>query len=593
MQYLTPDDNYWVVDIEADSLTPSVIWVAVARNVLNPKLVRVFTDAESFREWYNDSIILVNHNLLSFDAPVLNNLWGTSIHHSRCVDTLVLSYLHNPVMKGGHSLAAWGERLKCAKTEFNDWSKLTDEMIEYCAQDTLVTVKLYLALCKRMKSYGWSELSCEIEHNFRVIIDEQQRNGFKFDRVSAERLYSSLRDEEHSLGDIIRQKFKPRSVRKGSYKYKTRRDGQPYTSYLNHVEKYDIRWVDADTYETYEPQEFNIASPPQRIERLLELGWSPVNFTDKGNPQVNEEALVEFAKESGVPEVQMIADWLVLNGRANMINTWLENLDDDNCIRGRVNSCGAGTRRCTHSAPNTANIPGVDAKFGKESRGLWRARDGRVMVGIDASGLEGRVFIHYLGSKEAEQFMLNDPHSANAAAISKALGFTVTRGHTKNLFYARLYGASNTKLGRMVGGSSAQGELIRQAIDSNIPGFATLVASVETEWKSNDTRIQTVDGGFVWCPSPHAALNYKFQSCGAIVMKVGAHIFDGYLKEKGLDTLKVGDIHDEWQMDTHPDHAEEVGKLGCLAIKKAGELLNMNIPLDGEYKIGNNWAETH
>jgi len=198
-----------------------------------------------------------------------------------------------------------------------------------------------------------------------------------------------------------------------------------------------------------------------------------------------------------------------------MINTWLENLDDDSCIRGRVNSCGAGTRRCTHSAPNTANIPSVSAKFGYESRGLWRARDGRVMVGIDASGLEGRVFIHYLGSKEAEEFMLNDPHTANANAISAALGFKVTRQHTKNLFYARLYGASDSKLGRMVGGVADQGKLIRQAIDGNIPGFLDLVTQVEREWKTNDTRIQTIDGGYVWCPSPHAALNYKFQSCGA------------------------------------------------------------------------------
>lgn len=594
MEYLTHDDNYWVIDIEADDLQATKIWVCVVRNIRDPDRVLTFFDADSFNSWYsNYAPVVVGHNILSFDVPVLNRLWNTRISHEHCIDTLVLSYLYNPVMVGGHSLKAWGERLKCPKSDFDDWSKLSDEMIKYCQQDTLVNVKLYIALTNRMKKYGWSETSAKIEHDFRIIIDEQQQNGFYFNRDSARELYSSLRESENILGDTIRAKFKPRRVLRGTYSYRTKRDGTPFASYLRHLENFEIEWVNDETYETYEYQEFNIASPPQRIERLLELGWQPTNFTEKGNPQVNEEALISFAKESGIEEVQMIADWLVINGRANMINTWLENLDNDNCIRGRVNSCGAGTRRCTHSSPNTANIPSVEAKFGKESRGLWTARDGRVMVGVDASGLEGRVFIHYLGSKEAEEFMLNDPHSANARAISSALGFEVTRSTTKNLFYARLYGASNTKLGRMVGGTAVHGETVRKAIDSNIPGFAKLVEEVDREWKSNDTRIQTIDGGYVWCPSPHAALNYKFQSCGAIVMKVAAKIHQDMINEEGLDCLKVGDIHDEWQYDCNPEHADRVGLLGCAAITRAGEFLNMNIRLDGEYKIGKNWAETH
>lgn len=591
MEYLTPADNYWVIDIEANGLHDATeIWCVVVRNINRPDLVHTFTDASSFHSWFNDQV-LVGHNVLSFDVPTLNRLWGTSISHSVCVDTLVLSYLYNPVMSGGHSLKAWGERLKCPKSEFDDWSRLSQEMIDYCIQDTLVTVKLYVALTTRMKKYGWSELSASIEHNFRVIIDEQQRNGFKFDRLSAISLYNELRSKEEELGSSIRARFAPRLVSKGRHTYRTKVDGTPYASFERHSSEYQLKWIDNETYEKFEQEEFNIASPPQRIERLLELGWKPTNFTAKGNPQVNEEALVTFAEESKIPEVQMIADWLVINGRANMINTWLENLDEDSCIRGRVNSCGAGTRRCTHSAPNTANIPSVTARFGEEARGLWVARPNRVMVGIDASGLEGRVFIHYLGSKEAEAFMLNDPHSANARAISNALGFEVSRGHTKNLFYARLYGASDSKLGKMVGKGVSEGKDIRAAIDGNIPGFLELVTQVESEWKQNDTRIQTIDGGYVWCPSPHAALNYKFQSCGAIVMKVAAQVFKDNASH--LDYLKVGDIHDEWQLDTNPDHADEVGRIGCEAMTRAGEILNMNIRLDGEYKIGKTWADTH
>ena len=41
------------------------------------------------------------------------------------------------------------------------------------------------------------------------------------------------------------------------------------------------------------------------------------------------------------------------------------------------------------------------------------------------------------------------------------------------------------------------------------------------------------------------------------------------------------------------EHAEEVGRLGVEAIKKAGVILELKCPLDGEYQIGDNWSETH
>lgn len=606
MKYLTPTDEYWVVDIEADSLTPTKIWVCVARNVIKPDKIEVFTKPEQFNEWYNaDPKVLIGHNLLSFDAKPLNKLWGANIKYDDCIDTLVLSYLYNPVMEGGHSLAAWGERLKCPKSDFDDWSKYTDEMKDYCIQDTLVTVKLYHALTKRMKLYGWSEDSCRIEHDFRVIIDEQQDNGFPFDVIGAGKLYRSLRQQGEALAETIRQKFPPVLVSAGVMTARYKADGElnAVTQRILNNPDYTIKWLDDTTYERFVYQEFNIGSPKQRVDRLLALGWQPEKFTEKGFPQVNEESLTDFANASGIEEVKMIADWLVLTGRANMINTWLENLSPDGKIHGRVNSCGAGTRRCTHNSPNTANVPSVQATYGYESRALWVAGPGRVVVGIDASGLEGRVFIHYLGSKEAEEFMVNDPHTANARAVGGALGKDVDnwtpeeakvwRQLAKNLFYARLYGASDKKLGAMVHGTPAMGTLVREAIDQNIPGFAALVEKIAAEWKKNDTRIQTIDGGYVWCPSPHASINYKFQSCGAIIMKVAAKIHKDLMDEENLDYRKVGDIHDEWQYSVSPKHAERVGELGCIAIRLAGEALKMNISLDGEYKIGYNWAETH
>jgi DNA polymerase-1 len=593
--YLTHKDleRYWVLDCETDSLDPNTIFVCVARNIATDEVKELYNELD-WKEFDKDYYIYVTHNGISFDIPkAINPLWGGNVSLTRIVDTLVLSYLYHPNMPDGHSLKAWGERLKCPKTDFDDWTKLTPEMVEYCIQDTAVTAKLFRALTKRMRERGFSEQSCYIEHIFRNIIDEQEASGFAFDKDGAVKLYNELRQKEKELGEKIRSVFKPREVVRGVYNVRTKKDGTLYTTTQRHFDSEKIRFVGPETYEVLGYEEFNIGSPKQRVEYLQSVGWQPTEFTEKGNPKSDEKSIITFATESEIDEVRMIADWLVCNGRANMINTWLENLHEDGKIHGRVMSCGAGSRRCTHSAPNTANIPSVEAKYGRDSRALWITRPHRKLVGIDASGLEGRVFIHYLGSKEAEEFMLADPHTANSVAISNALGFTVDRKPTKNLFYARLYGASDTKLGRMVGGGSNLGRLVRDAIDSNIPGFKELVETVEREWAKNSTFLQTIDGGYVRCPSPHAALNYKFQSCGAIVMKQAAIIHRDWIKEASLDAIKVGDIHDEWQFDCLPAHASLVGEFGCNAIKEAGEVLNMNIALDGEYSVGNNWAETH
>ena len=60
-----------------------------------------------------------------------------------------------------------------------------------------------------------------------------------------------------------------------------------------------------------------------------------------------------------------------------------------------------------------------------------------------------------------------------------------------------------------------------------------------------------------------------------------------------LDANVVANVHDEWQVEVHKDHAEAAGDLGVQAIITAGIQLELNCPLDGEYKIGNNWSETH
>jgi DNA polymerase-1 len=81
------------------------------------------------------------------------------------------------------------------------------------------------------------------------------------------------------------------------------------------------------------------------------------------------------------------------------------------------------------------------------------------------------------------------------------------------------------------------------------------------------------------------------QGAGAIVMKKALVIFNEKLSN--IDAHFVANVHDEWQLEVREDLADHVGKLGVQSIIEAGEFFKLACPLDGEYRIGNDWSETH
>ena len=105
--------------------------------------------------------------------------------------------------------------------------------------------------------------------------------------------------------------------------------------------------------------------------------------------------------------------------------------------------------------------------------------------------------------------------------------------------------------------------------------------------------LKGLDGRKILIRSEYAALNTLLQSAGAVVMKEALVILDKKIKEKGYAAEFVANVHDEWQIEVREDHAEEVGKAGVEAIQEAGNSLSLACPLDGEYKIGDSWSETH
>jgi DNA polymerase-1 len=590
-------EDYYTIDIETDGLDATVIWVMCWENIKTKEKGKC-VDYSEIKEFFarTKGSVYVGHNMLKFDAPVLNRLVGSAITVSRVVDTLVLSMLYSPSIAGGHSLGAWGPRVGYEKIDFDDWSGLSDDMITYCHRDVEITSELFRRMIRVLNKIGFSEKSCEIQHKITAILGRQQKNGFYFDGKRAINFLGQLRKREEELQDAIREAFPDERVlvreramytKSGSRTALFERDQSTYNVLEDSA---------AGTYRAYKDVPFNIGSPKQRVDKLTALGWEPDERTPKGQPKATEKSLVKFAEESGIPEIGLITKWMSVNGRGNMVNTWLENWNEEtSCIHGKL--FVADTLRFRHQAPNTANIPAVrlgkdghpllgeTGYFTYEARDLWTARPNRVLVGTDAAGLELRMLAHYLNRPEfTKQVIEGDPHQFNADLAG------VTRVVAKTLLYAIQYGAQAGKVASIIEGTTKEGAAMRQRFLDRL-GLTDVMNGAINEQETG--RVWLVDGAGVVCPSPHAALNYKLQGGGARVMAQGSIFLEGHIQRSGLDSLKVGDIHDEWQYDTHPNDAREHARLSVQAIREAGEELNLNLPLDGTAKEGLTWAETH
>jgi DNA polymerase-1 len=206
-------------------------------------------------------------------------------------------------------------------------------------------------------------------------------------------------------------------------------------------------------------------------------------------------------------------------------------------------------------------------------------------VGIDASGLELRMLAHYMEDEEyINELLTGDIHTAN----QRAAGLE-SRPLAKTFIYAFLYGAGDAKIGAIVGGNSNTGRKLKETFLSNTPSLERLRGTILEQAAGG--VLDGLDGRKLRVRSEHAALNTLLQGAGAIVMKQALiHLSD---RLKNIPHRFVANVHDEWQIETTAHYADTVGRIGVRAIRIAGETLSLRCPLDGEYRVGNNWAETH
>ncbi len=551
---ILPTMNTVFLDIEADGLNPTKIHCVVTKRSNEAHLTHL--SRRSLIDELAKGGKVCGHNLIGYDLPVMRKLWGISVPSERVLDTLVLSRLFHPDREGGHSLAVWGMHLGFPKGDHSEWDVLSDEMIEYCKRDVDVTEKLHNALMVQMQMREFSQQCVDLEHSIAFICKDQEDNGFEFDRDGAVKLYEELTTRMHRIETDLQQVFPP--IVEERYSDKTGK-----------------KLKDKVTV-------FNVGSRQQIAERLTSKGAVWKELTPAGKPKVDEATL---KKQTDIPEAKIILRYLLCQKRASHVDSWIKAVGEDNRIHGRVRHIGAVTGRMAHSSPNMAQIPAVRAEYGKQCRELFTVPKDRVLVGADASGLELRMLAHYMDDADyTNEILTGDIHTANQKAAGLA-----TRDQAKTFIYAFLYGAGDAKIGSVVGSTSGAGRALKQRFLENTPALAELRQKVAKDCESG--FLDGLDGRKIRVRSAHAALNTLLQGAGAIVMKQAIIILYDLLAR--VDFKLVAQVHDEWQIECRPEDADFIGKSCVNSMVFAGEVLQLNCPLDGEYRVGNSWADTH
>jgi DNA polymerase-1 len=663
-----------VIDIEANGLTnPDKIWVIVCKDIDTGELYifRNLTDDQLERQRFDTfrrSVThWIGHNLLSYDYPVLlaHLLVSREDIVGHCTDTFILSKLIDYPRPGGHSVESYGEEFNLLKgftvedgsvleskyfpaSFFLQYSK---DLENYCIRDVEITHKIYTKYSKYISNILHSS-SINLEHHFQLVCNNLSNNGFSFNVTKAKILLEQVTKELSILDKDILSAFPPRLKLIREITPKETKYGTISLTSIPKSMREDVHLLSVGSPFSYcSWSVFNPASHSQIIRVLNQAGWQPVDKTQTHIDTEREIARLKYRKKdkeldttykelysklqllkvtgwkinennletlpSSAPlPTRLLAKRILLESRRRTLTEWLGLCQPDNRIHGKFYGIGAWTHRMAHQAPNTANIPnefdiaGKKKLLGKELRSLWCAPKNRLLVGVDAEGIQLRIFAHYINDPEFTKALVHgkkidktDPHSLNQRILG---GVCKSRQAAKRYIYALLLGAGAGKLREILDCDEGSATEAYDRLLKRYTGFAHLKSTIIPS-DAKRGWFHGLDGRRVRIPGDtvgsrrHLAMSGYLQNGEVIVMKSAT--LKWWQRLEDYDAKLVNLVHDEWQVEC-PNNmaiALSIAEMMSNSLKEVGEDLKLLCPLAGsywnddlkDYTIATNWSKTH
>ena len=421
--------QYTVFDIETDGLLDNATKIhCLSYQKFNSGTLiekNSLTNYEDIKNFIQTQSILVGHNIIRYDLPVLKKLLDIVVPKEiKIIDTLGLSwYLYSSYdtpkkgKKVSHGLETWGEILGVAKPKINDWSNLSiEEYINRCSEDVEINQLLFhkeFSLLRKLYSKDYWRIINYITFKMDCLREQE----FTKCKINTDLLNKSLKElenlyekKEKILTSVMPKKITYKIISKPSKMYK--KDG-----FLSSVgEKWFNLLSTENLPKDYEGEisiinkieEPNPGSTEQLKNFLFSIGWKPITFKDGSNgkvPQIlddNKRVCKSIRDLYPVcPELETLDQMSLIKHRIGVFKAFKDTLDNNNCVEATANGF-TNTMRFMHSKP-VANLVKVDKFYGEQIRGLITIpNDDYMFCGSDCSALEDTTKQNYMFKYDPE-----------------------------------------------------------------------------------------------------------------------------------------------------------------------------------------------
>ena len=349
-------------------------------------------------------------------------------------------------------------------------------------------------------------------------------------------------------------------------------------------------------------EEFNINSPKQLGEILFEKLSLPGGKKTKTGYSTAADVLEKLATEHPI-----VDDILLYRQYSKLNSTYAKGLLSciaaDKRIHTTFQQTVTATGRLSSTEPNLQNIP-IRLPLGKEIRKAFLPREGWSFIDADYSQIELRVLAHLSEDENLIEAFKSDSdiHRATAARVFKKDIKDVTeldRRRAKAVNFGIVYGISSFGLGENLNIGRAEAQRYIDDYYLAYPALKTYLDSLVSSAKKNGYALTLFNRRR---PIPElfeknymtrsfgerVAMNSPVQGTAADIMKIAMVKVFSLLKERGLKSRMLLQVHDEILIETAPGEEEEVKRILSEGMENAAQL---SVPLKIDIEAGKNWFD--
>ena len=527
---------------------------------------------EHLRPFFESEAIEKIGQNLKYDIKVLHK-YDIQVK-GKCFDTMLAHYLINPDMR--HNMDVLSETYlnytpvsiteligKKGKNQLSMRDIPLEQQTEYAVEDADITYQLAQHFRPELAEAKTEELFETIEIPLLHVLADMELEGINLDQEFL-----------HSLSEDLDN---------------------------------DIKNLEIKIYKEAD-QEFNIASPKQLGEILfdkLKLVDKPKK-TKTGQYSTAEDVLSYLAKDH-----QIIRDVLEYRGLSKLKSTYVDALPEQvEPSTGRVHTdymqTVAATGRLSSNNPNLQNIP-IRTERGRQVRKAFVPRDGNyTLLAADYSQIELRIIAAL--SKETTMIEAfkngEDIHASTASKVFNIPLEEVTReqrSNAKTVNFGIIYGVSAFGLSNQTDLSRSEAKELIETYYKTYPKLRNFI-SEQIDFARDHGYVQTVLGRrrylkdingsnqVVRGAAERNAVNAPIQGSAADIIKIAMINIHKKLNKGKYKTKMLLQVHDELVFDVYKPELEELKTLIKSEMENAYKL---DVPLDVDLGVGNNWLEAH